>query len=128
MKRISTHRKSKLNPAQIASDKAIRDKFQAEKPSLQALKASGEYSGPIKQSAYLSIMSIRAQLRDARIKRKLSLADVAKASGIDKSALSKLESGVAQNPTCETLLRVSEAIGMDLRFSLVKRRKSKAAH
>jgi transcriptional regulator with XRE-family HTH domain len=48
----------------------------------------------------------------------LSLADVAERSGIDKAALSRLENGVHDNPTVETLARYAAALGKKLTWSL----------
>ncbi len=50
--------------------------------------------------------------------RKLSLADVAKRSGIDKAALSRIESGQNTNPTVATLETIARSIGARLRFKL----------
>jgi hypothetical protein len=57
-------------------------------------------------------------LRGEREARGLSLADVADASGIDKAALSRLESGQHVNPTLSTLTRYARAIGKRVHLSL----------
>ena len=44
--------------------------------------------------------------------------DVAERSGIDKAALSRLENGVHDNPTVETLMRYATAIGKRLTWKL----------
>lgn len=48
----------------------------------------------------------------------LSLADLTDRTGMDRSALSKLETGQRPNPTIETLVRYAEAVGKRLVVSL----------
>jgi transcriptional regulator with XRE-family HTH domain len=48
----------------------------------------------------------------------MSLTQLAKATGIDKAALSRLESGLVDNPTISTLDRVAKALGKRLRLAL----------
>ena len=48
----------------------------------------------------------------------LSLSDLTEITGIDRSALSKLETGQRPNPTIETLARYAEAVGKHLHVSL----------
>lgn len=57
-------------------------------------------------------------LRREREGRGLSLNDLAERSGIDKSALSRLENGRQPNPTLDTLSRYARAIGKRLALSL----------
>ncbi len=58
------------------------------------------------------------QLKAAREAQGLSLADLTARTGMDRSALSKLESGLRPNPTLETLVRYAEAVGKRLVVSL----------
>ena len=60
------------------------------------------------------------QLKAAREERRLSLADMTEITGMDRSALSKLETGKRPNPTVETLIRYAEAVGKHLMVSLVE--------
>jgi len=59
-------------------------------------------------------------LKAAREERRLSLADMTEITGMDRSALSKLETGKRPNPTVETLIRYAEAVGKHLMVSLVE--------
>ena len=101
----------KRTPEEIARHKAIRERFQREKPTLEQLVASGEYNEPLPMGEYLSIRVAVSALRKAREAAGLSLADVAEKSGIDKSALSKIETGQHPNPTVSTLCRYAHALG-----------------
>jgi predicted transcriptional regulator len=58
------------------------------------------------------------QLKAAREAKGLSLADVTELTGMDRSALSKLETGQRANPTVETLVRYAEAVGKRVVVSL----------
>ena len=112
------HRKIDWTPADRARHKAIREKFQKERPTPEQLRASGDYVGPIPHGLYLSLMAALHELKKARETAGLSLADVAERSGIDKAALSRLENGIHDNPTVETLMRYATALGKKLTWSL----------
>jgi transcriptional regulator with XRE-family HTH domain len=58
------------------------------------------------------------QLKAAREAKGLSLGDLTEITGMDRSALSKLETGQRANPTLETLVRYAEAVGKRLVVSL----------
>jgi transcriptional regulator with XRE-family HTH domain len=59
-----------------------------------------------------------AQLKAAREAKGLSLADVTELTGMDRSAISKLETGQRANPTVETLVRYAEAVGKRVMVTL----------
>ena len=112
------HRDMNWTPEDRARHKAIRERFQRERPSLQQLVDSGEYWGPIRNGDYFELLRMIHELKKAREAAGLSLADVAERSGIDKAALSRLENGVHDNPTVETLMRYAAAVGKKLTWSL----------
>jgi transcriptional regulator with XRE-family HTH domain len=62
--------------------------------------------------------SLLPQLKAAREARELSLADVTELTGMDRSVLSKLETGQRPNPTMDTLVRYARAVGKRLAVSL----------
>lgn len=101
-----------------ARHRAIRAKFQAERPTLEQLVASGEYGEPILQGAYWELARIMESLREERERQGLSLGDAAKRSGIDKAALSRLEGGQHLNPTWNTLTRYAAALGKAIALAL----------
>jgi ribosome-binding protein aMBF1 (putative translation factor) len=96
---------------QEARYKATRERFQQERPSLDLLVSSGEYNEPLPMGDHLSIRQAVFALREAREKAGLSLADIAERSGIDKGALSRIETGQHNNPTVSTLSRYARALG-----------------
>ncbi len=64
------------------------------------------------------LQDLLLQLRAAREARGMSLAEVTALTGMDRSSLSKLETGLRPNPTVETLVRYAEAVGKRLVVSL----------
>lgn len=58
------------------------------------------------------------QMKAAREAKGLSLAEVTELTGMDRSAISKLETGQRPNPTVDTLVRYAEAVGKRLVVSL----------
>lgn len=117
MQRRRLNRNETASDSQKDRDRAVRAKF-ADKPSLSELRASGEFDAPIKQGEYLAMMQFAADLKRLRERQNLSLADVADRSGIDKSAISRLENGLAENPTIATLERLARGIGKRIRIKL----------
>ena|SRR5438067_2220558 len=112
------YRDMKWTPEDRARHKEIRERFQKERPSLQQLVESGDAVPPMPFGTYLELRQALADLKKAREATGLSLADVAERSGIDKAALSRLENGVHDNPTVETLMRYAAALGKRLSWTL----------
>lgn len=109
MKRITRDRK--LTPEEAAKYKAIREQVAGELPDLIA--RHHERSANFDQMEVLL-----GQLKAAREAKGLSLADLTDLTGMDRSALSKLETGQRPNPTIETLVRYADAVGKRLVVSL----------
>lgn len=109
MKRITRNRQ--LTSEEAAKYKAIREKVAKELPDLVA--RHHERTVFVEQ-----LQELLAQLKAAREAKGLSLADVTELTGMDRSALSKLETGQRPNPTFETLMRYGEAVGKRISVSL----------
>jgi DNA-binding XRE family transcriptional regulator len=110
MKRSTRDRK--LTSEEAAKYKAIRTQVAEELPELIARHQE-------RMAVLDQLEQLLAQLKSAREARGLSLADLTKLTGMDPSALSKLENGQRPNPTIETLVRYAEAVGKRLVVSLV---------
>ena len=67
---------------------------------------------------YFDLGSLIGELRRAREAQELSLAELARITGIDRAALSRIESGENLNPTVNTLARYARAIGQRIRFTV----------
>ena len=105
MRRIVRSRR--LTPKEAAKYKALREQITEELPELT-----------LRHQERLAVLdqwqALVGQLKSAREAAGLSLSDLARLTGMDRSALSKLETGQRPNPTIETLVRYAEALGKHL--------------
>lgn len=112
------HRPSNRTDEERARERAVREKFQRERPSLESLVEFGDSPPPIPFGLYLELRAAMSELKRQREKAGLSLAELAERTGMDKGALSRLENGVQDNPTIVTLLRYAAALGKKLTWSI----------
>lgn len=105
--------KPKWTTADRARHKNIRREFE-HCPSQEELEATGAYEGPLKSGAYFAVKTLIHELKQAREAAGLTLAIVAKRSGLDQASLRCLETGRQANPTVDTLWRYARAIGRQL--------------
>jgi hypothetical protein len=99
-----------------------RPPTKAEAERYRALRRQAEAEKPLilqQANASAAIRDLLAELRTAREQRGLSLADVREKTGMDRSGISKLESGARDNPTLATLIRYADAVGKSLVVRLV---------
>ena len=109
MKRIV--RSQRLTPEEAAKYKTVREQVEQELPDLIARHHA-------RLSVQDQLQELLKELKTAREQKGLSLADLTDRTGIDRSALSKLETGQRPNPTLETLGRYAEAVGKRLVVTL----------
>ncbi|HEY3964709.1 MAG TPA: helix-turn-helix transcriptional regulator [Planctomycetaceae bacterium] len=102
MKRITRDRK--LTAEESAKYMAIREQVAGELPDLIARHHE-------RASTLDQLHDLLVQLKTAREKKGLSLANITDLTGMDRSAISKLETGKRPNPTIETLVRYAGAVG-----------------
>jgi len=105
------HRNRRLTTEEAAKYRKVREEIAGELPELVARHHD-------RLAAYDQFAELLRQLKAAREERGLSLADLTELTGMDTSALSKLETGRRPNPTLETLIRYAEAVGKRLVVSL----------
>jgi DNA-binding XRE family transcriptional regulator len=110
MKRVTRDRR--LTPEEAAKYRLIRQQLAEELPELVARHHE-------RMAALDQLDELLKQLKTAREARGLSLADITELTGMDRSALSKLETGQRPNPTIETLMRYAEAVGKRVMVTLV---------
>src|SRR5262245_9418177 len=106
-----TTRDRRLTPEETAKYRAIRQQVDAEFPELIARHHE-------RVAGLDQLHRLLLQLKAAREEKGLSLADVTERTGMDRSALSKLESGQRPNPTIDTLVRYADAVGKRLIVTL----------
>jgi len=109
MKRITRDRR--LTPEEAAKYQAIREQVDGE--LLDLIARHQERMATLDQ-----LQELLAHLKAAREAKGLSLTDLTDLTGMDRSALSKLETGQRANPTVETLVRYAEAVGKRLVVTL----------
>jgi DNA-binding phage protein len=109
MKRVSRGRP--LTPEEATKYRAVREQVTAELPDLIARHHE-------RMAADEQLTALLGELKAAREAQGLSLADITDRTGMDRSALSKLETGQRANPTFETLTRYAEAVGKRLVVTL----------
>lgn len=112
MNRLTRDRR--LSPEESAKYRQVREQVDAEMPEL--------IERHHKRMAALECLleGVLAELKATRERKGLSLADLTDLTGMDRSALSKLETGQRPNPTVETLARYADAVGKKLVVSLVE--------
>ncbi len=109
MKRMTRNRK--LTAEEAAKYKAVREQVAEELPDLIVRHHE-------RLASLDELHELVLQLKAAREAKGLSLSDMTELTGMDRSALSKLETGQRANPTVETLVRYAEAVGKRLVVSL----------
>ena len=118
MKIGRVQRRTAKTPAELARIQTLRDKYK-NRPTPQELLANGGYAAPVPLGVYLKIKQLMHQLKEARAKAKLSLADLAARTAIDRGYLSKLENTQQANTTLETVSRIALALGLEIRLAPV---------
>jgi DNA-binding XRE family transcriptional regulator len=103
-----------LTAEESAKYKEVRERVAEEFPELIARHHE-------RLSAFDQLGELLKQLKVAREERGLSLSDLTDLTGMDRSAISKLETGQRPNPTVDTLVRYAEAVGKHLVVALVDR-------
>jgi DNA-binding XRE family transcriptional regulator len=109
LRRITRDRR--LTPEEAEKYREVREQVAVELPDLIVRHHQ-------RTAALDQLDELLKQLKAAREERGLSLADLTDLTGMDRSALSKLETGQRPNPTVETLVRYAEAVGKRLVVSL----------
>jgi ribosome-binding protein aMBF1 (putative translation factor) len=104
-------RRRRVTSEEAARYRAIRERVAGELPALVQRHHQ-------RMEALDQLGELLKQLRTAREAQGLSLSDLTHLTGMDRSALSKLETGQRLNPTVETLVRYAEAVGKRLVVSL----------
>jgi DNA-binding XRE family transcriptional regulator len=107
-------RDRKLTPEEAAKYRKIREEVELEKPEIIAKAQQARCEARRQQLA-----AVMRKLKAAREAKGLSLADLFERTGMDRSALSKLENVTNENPTIDTLFRYAEVVGKRLQIQVV---------
>ncbi|MCG8649122.1 MAG: helix-turn-helix domain-containing protein, partial [Pirellulales bacterium] len=101
----------------VAEEVAARDENAA---------AAKDVAPELLREAQFRIAVVR-QLREAREAAGISLSELEMRTGIQKSALSRLENSKSPNPTLATLRRYANAVGVELHVSIGDSRSDQSA-
>ena len=114
--RVEALRARRQTPEQQAELEQVRRQF-ADHPSREELIRRGDIDPErsLNAEARLALLQALVELKRLRSERGLGLADLAERSGLDRAAISRLESGKNPNPTFETLARYAAALGVRVR-------------
>jgi len=104
-------RDRQLSQDEASEYREVRKRVEEELPELIARHHE-------RLATFEELEGLLQQLKAAREEKGLSLSDMTRLTGMDRSALSKLETGQRLNPTIETLVRYAEAVGKRLTISL----------
>ena len=105
-------RDRRLTPEEAAKYRDIRRQVAEELPEL--IERHHERMAALDECA-----AVIKLLKAAREEQGLSLADLMQRTGMDRSSLSRLETGRRPNPTIETLVRYADAVGKRVVLSLI---------
>lgn len=104
------YRQSERTPEQLAELRAVRERYQREKPSPEEALAESGHTALLPLGEVVLIHELAAALKRQRERKGMTLAELSAKTGIDSAALSRLENGKAVNPTIDTLYRVAAAL------------------
>jgi DNA-binding phage protein len=103
---------------ELAELRAVRERFQRDKPTLEQVLAETSQAEAVPLGQYLQTQELLHALRQERERQRLTLAELAARTGYDPAVLSRLLSGRQANPTLATVGRLANALGKELIHSL----------
>jgi DNA-binding XRE family transcriptional regulator len=106
------------SPEDRARHKAIRERFQRERPSIEQLVESGEYLEPVNHSTYMSLHVVIHEMKKAREAAGLPLSDLASQIPLAIDDLVKFEKGIAFETSIHVLMRYAHLLGKRLSFTI----------
>ena len=98
----------KITPEKLVEIRKLREKIDREEKDQIIAKGKAAFA------RHEKIKQTIARLKEARLAKQLTLEQVGERTGIGKANLSRLENEKAPNPTMDTVLRISEAIGCEV--------------
>jgi hypothetical protein len=116
--RRQTASRVQRTPDELDKLRAVRARFQREKPTLeQVLDATGQ-SEAMPLGEYLHAQELLGALRRERTRQKVTLTQLAERTGYDPAVLSRLFTGRQANTTLATVGRIANALGKEVVHSL----------
>jgi hypothetical protein len=106
------------SPKELAELRAVRERFQREKPSLQEILSATGQTEAVPLGQYVHAQQLLRALQRERERQHLTLAQLAKRTGFDPAVLSRLFTGRQANTTLATLSRIANALGKEVVHAL----------
>ena len=105
-----------LSDADRKKYQRMREEIEADKPRINAIaqRLQREHD-----EALAELAQVVDRLREAREEQGLSLADVRDRSGLQRSAVCRLENDMGANPTLSTMMRFARAVGKRIVIKLI---------
>src|SRR5213080_1022005 len=116
--RRQTASRVERTPEELAELRAVRERFQREKPSLDQVLAATGQSEAMPLGEYLHAQELLHALRQERERQKVTLAQLAERTGYDPAVLSRLFTGRQANTTLATVGRIANALGQEVVHTL----------
>jgi ribosome-binding protein aMBF1 (putative translation factor) len=113
MKPRREFRANRQSGGERARERALREELQRKKSSLDDLVREGDCDpdAVMTMGMYFEVQNALQALKRDRLRRGISVAEVAERSGLDRAVVSRLENGKQDNPTVATLMRYAAALG-----------------
>jgi DNA-binding XRE family transcriptional regulator len=108
----------RLSHAAKAKHAKLRTEIEREFPPGKAKRPPQDSAQPADLGEYFDLQALVGELRKAREAQGMSLIDMQRATGIDRAALSRIETGENGNPTVTTLMRYGRAVGRKINVAL----------
>lgn len=106
------YRDRKLTDAEAEHYRHLREQIeQGIPPGRQIPPRRPDPNLPATQGDVWALHEFLLELKEERLRQKLTLQDIQDATGIDRAVLSRLETGKNLNPTFATLSRYAHALG-----------------
>jgi hypothetical protein len=105
----------------------LREAIETEFPPGKARCPPHDDNQPATLGENFDLRALVGALRKARQSQGLRLADIQEVTGIDQSALCRIESAENANPTVNTLIRYARAVGRRIDVTLVRAQSPKAS-
>ena len=109
---------SQRTAEELAELRAVRERFQREKPTLEQILAATGQTEAVPLGEYLQAHDLLRALRQERERQRVTLAQLAERTGYDPAVLSRLFTGRQANTTLATLGRIANALGKEVVHSL----------
>jgi len=113
-------RSREQTPQQQAEERAVRERFQREKPSLEKLIADGDAAFVTTVGEYCDWLKTVGRLQHMREQQGLSVEEISRRVGIDATTIRQIEGGEPNELTFKAVASYAHALGQRLVIDLAQ--------